>query len=140
MRGWMTPVEAEKELKMKPSARGLSLLRAIQRREKERRCRIAESNGKAGRARRYRINMRALRKHCPELCEDAYDRTAKSAAEAMQRVERHLAEVVDERIEQHPKVKELQRRSVETIGLVNSLATQVEQITGVHRGARSCTA
>jgi hypothetical protein len=138
MSALMSPAKAEKWLGMKHSDQGRALLRLALRREEELGKRFVVRRG-FGKGLRYLFSRVAIRKHMPELLEDRFERTARRVEETVQRVKEELNDIIDERIEHHPLIQTLDKRSIETIGLVESLAEQVERCVG-HGGTRRNTA
>ncbi len=131
----MSPAKAEKWLGLPKSNQGKALLRMALRREREMGKRFVVRTG-TGNGQRYLFSRVAIRRHMPELLADRYERTARRIEEAVQRVKDNLDGIIDERIENHPLIQTLQRRGDETIGLVESLATQVERLSGVRESQR----
>lgn len=124
----MSPAEAERWLGLKPSRDGRSLRELLQKREKETRSKILVDNGKQGAACRFRLTKAALRKHLPELCHDEQEARERRIRASVERIRDHLDDHINERIERHPVITDLQRRSETAIELLESLTKHVEKL------------
>jgi hypothetical protein len=126
----MSPVQAERWLGCKRSSQGRALLKAAMKREREIGKLFVVRDG-TGSGTRYRFSKAALRRHMPEYLEDRFTKTASRLEASVARLKEHIDAHIDERIENHPAVRNLQMQSNETIELLESLATQVERMAGV---------
>lgn len=129
MSALMSPARAEKWLGLRPSKEGKALLRMALRRERELGRRFVVRSG-IGAGQRYLLSRTSIRRHLPELLQGKYERTERALRAAQQRLEAHLNEVIDDRIENHPVIQTLQDRSEETIEHVLRLSEHIERMGG----------
>lgn len=138
MSGRMTPKQAEEWLGMKPSARGLVLLRMALQREEQLGRRFLIRNGKSGRGARYRFTRDIIRTHLRDLWQSRFERFAARTAAAVRRIETHIDQQIDDRIEAHPLVQQLVDQQADTMQQLESLTVQVDRVSEVHRRSPKC--
>jgi len=134
--GYMSPREAEEWLGLDPSVDGRSLLRAALAREKETGKEFIIRGGGAGNGVRYRFTRELIRTHLRDLWQSRFDRVASRAGAAVKRIEAHIDARIDDRIENHPTVRELASQIDETIEVVSGLSEQLERLVGVDKSRR----
>lgn len=109
----------------KPKDRARRLLRYLRARERAAQVQIVIDNGAQGNGLRYRVTMRALRRHCRELF-------VRSADELAAEFRRHL-ETIDERIDDRiemlmrPELEELRAVDEEITNQVAALAARLNR-------------
>lgn len=133
----MSPREAEDWLRLKPSYKGRSFLRAALAKEQEQGKEfVIRKRGPSGRP-LHLFTRELIRRHLPEFWQHRFDRVASRAESAVRQIRDHIDAHIDERIDQHPTVRGLVAQADETIDLVESLAVEVNRMTG--RGAQGAT-
>lgn len=137
--GLMSPAAAEEWLGLPRSRNGRRLRDLALRREHETGVRFMQRRGGKDQP-RYLLGREAIRRYLPELWQHRFDRIAGRVIAAIDAIKDRIDAVIDERIETHPVVHELQKRSDETIELVESLAGQVRRLSSTTEKRRKVTA